>query len=79
MPGISDQAPEYFYYTKFLYKATAGTLRAPVLDVEQVVNMTSSDYTYFGLNNTYNAKMVYYYYTIEDVDNIVTPFMNDTV
>jgi hypothetical protein len=41
--------------------------------------MTSSDYSYFGLNNTYNAKMVYYYYTLEDVDNIATPFMDDTV
>ena len=41
--------------------------------------MTDDSYSYFGLNNTYNAKMAYYYYSIENVDNVVNQYMNDTV
>lgn len=41
--------------------------------------MTDDSYSYFGLNNTYNAKMAYYYYSIENVDNVVNEYMNDTV
>jgi len=41
--------------------------------------LTGDEYSYFGLNNTYNAKMVYYYYSIEDVSNVQNAFMNQTV
>jgi len=34
--------------------------------------LTGDEYSYFGLNNTYNAKMTYYYYSIEDVANTET-------
>jgi hypothetical protein len=44
----------------------------------EVGNLTSSEYSYFGLNNTYNAKMAYYYYSIEDVSNPATRYMDDT-
>jgi len=34
-----------------------------------VGNITSNSYTYFGLDNTYNAKTLYYYYETVAVTN----------
>jgi len=47
------------------------------LGVDQVSNVSSSSYNNFGLNNTYNNKQLYYYYSIEDKANANT-FMNNT-
>jgi len=78
VPGISAQAPEYFYYSQFFY-STHGGQGAPAFGPYQVGNLTDDEYGYFGLNNTYNAKMVYYYYSMEDVNLNYNQFMNDAV
>lgn len=61
VPGIG-KAPEYFYYSQFHYKPFSGAQNPPALDAWQVGNMTDHRYSYFGVGNTYNAKMLYFYY-----------------
>ena len=50
IPGIEGK-PEYAAWT-------GGVPFAPALTYEQVTNITSSSYNYFGLNNTYNLKVL---------------------
>jgi hypothetical protein len=37
-----------------------------MLNTDQVSNITSDTYQYMGLNNTYNAKVLYYNYGVTD-------------
>jgi hypothetical protein len=55
-----DSNSEYFYYSQYnlLYGHDA-----PELSSWQVGNMTHSSYNYFGLDNSFNAKHLYYLYT----------------
>jgi hypothetical protein len=65
-PGEVDfptASPEYYAYGK---STSPGRAERPALTVEQVTNITSTTYTYMGLNNTYNAKALYYYYVNTD-------------
>lgn len=65
IPGLSEAEPEYYYYSN-LYNQPPGGSDTPVLTTDQVSNITSSTYQYMGLNNTYNAKALYYNYGITD-------------
>lgn len=57
VPGITTE-PEFFYYSQFHYKPFSGAAGTPALDAWQVGNLTSKDYNYYGLGNTYNAKQL---------------------
>lgn len=63
IPDFPTASPEYYAYGK---STSPGRAERPALTVEQVTNITSTTYTYMGLNNTYNAKALYYYYVNTD-------------
>jgi hypothetical protein len=46
-------APEYFFYSQFYPNGTA-----PNLTYTQVLDITEGGYSWYGLNNSYNAKML---------------------
>jgi hypothetical protein len=54
LPGVVNP-PEYYYYSTEI----PATNPTPLLSYEQVMNITSSNYNYGGLNNTYNSKMLF--------------------
>jgi len=54
VPNLSD-APEFAYYVDNTGRVN-GT-GPPKLDQSQVLTMFEYDYTWYGLNNTYNAKL----------------------
>lgn len=51
IPSVTGY-PEYYYYSHL-------NGNGPALDAWQVTNMTSSSYSQFGLNNTYNGYSIY--------------------
>jgi hypothetical protein len=72
MPGISTAPPEYYYYS-LEYFTPLGGVSSPVLSASQVANITNNEYSYYGLNNTYNAKALYYYYSITEKSTTTVP------
>jgi len=54
IPGIEGK-PEYFAYSQMGVQEAPF---APALTYEQVTNITRSSYNYWGLNNTYNLKVL---------------------
>lgn len=66
LKGIGPVAPEYYFYSS-TYTAY-DTYESPMLTPDQVGNLTSTQYQYMGMNNTYNAKAIYYAYSMTDVN-----------
>ena len=59
--GIEEPLEYYYYSTEPVFwspaqNTTYGT--PPKLNVTQVLNMTDSEYTWYGLTNVYNAGMI---------------------
>lgn len=77
VPGINKE-PEYYYYSQFHYKPFSGAQNPPALDAWQVGNMTDNRYNYYGIGNTYNAKMLYFYYIQNNYQN-VKPYISSTM
>jgi hypothetical protein len=66
---IVPEPCEYYYFSKFVTGYGPEHTETPPLDSWQVANVTGKSYNYYGLDNTYNAKHLYYFYSVQGPEN----------
>jgi hypothetical protein len=62
IPGVTEPL-EYAYYTQAGFWTSADTDKfgtPPILNTNQVLNMTDPSYSWYGLTNVYNSKLLTY-------------------
>jgi hypothetical protein len=66
---IVPEPCEYYYFSRYVSGYGEDHVDTPPLDSWQVANVTGKSYNYFGLDNTFNAKHLYYFYSTMGPEN----------